>query len=85
MASLGSPRLGTTVQIQAYENSANLGPLNSYSEESVSHQILSRRNVESLTFLEEEDCHPSYERNENDAFLTSAGLTSNSLAEMLNS
>ena len=32
------------------------------------HQILSRRNVESLTYLQEEDSYPGYERNEDNAF-----------------
>ena len=35
------------------------------------YQILSRRSVESMTYLEEEDNYPSYERNEDDAYVSS--------------
>ncbi len=51
--------------------SGNLGALNDYAEQ-VSHSILSRRNVETMTFLQEEHTHPSYERNEDDAFVSSS-------------
>ena len=72
---LVSPRFGQVVPAQSFNDIKNqfpnLGALNNYTEQ-VHHSILSRRNVESLTFLEEEDSHPSYERNEDDAFVTSA-------------
>jgi len=44
---------------------------NSDSQQSMHYQILSRRNVESLTYLQEEDSFPNYERNEDDAFVSS--------------
>ena len=44
----------------------DLGALNNYTEV-VSHSILSRRNVETLTFLEEEGYNPSYEQGEDEA------------------
>lgn len=73
-----SPRLGNHfASAQTYNNIKkeypNLGALNNYKEK-VDHQIMSRRQVESLTFLEEEGSNPSYERNENDAYVGSAQI-----------
>ena len=36
--------------------------------------MISRRNVESLTFLEEESAHPGFWKNEDDAFVSMAQL-----------
>ena len=41
------------------------------------HNIISRRNVKSLTYLQEEDLNPSYERNEDDAFISISSLNNN--------
>ena len=50
----------------------NLVKLNdSEKQASMHYQILSRRSVESMTYLEEEDNYPSYERNEDDAYVSS--------------
>ena len=73
---IASPRLGNHVApAQTYNyiknQYPNLGALHNYKEK-VDHQIISRRQVESLTFLEEEGTHPSYERNENDGYYTAA-------------
>jgi len=71
---LCSPRFGHVVPPQSYNNLKNqfpnLGALNNY-KENVQHSIMSVRNVETLTFLAEEGSHPSYERNEDDAFVSS--------------
>ena len=42
--------------------------------EQLEHLVISRRNVESLTFLDEESSHPGFSKNEDDAFVSAAYL-----------
>ena len=42
--------------------------------EKLEHLVISRRNVESLTFLDEESSHPGFSKNEDDAFVSAAYL-----------
>ena len=75
MHPLMSPRFGTAALVEnanrLQRENGSLGALNDYEDE-ISHSILSRRNVETMTFLQEEHTHPSYERNEDDAFVSSS-------------